>query len=377
MTRNLIMTKQNAHPAFESTPVIKQRGMQRNLSNETRRIYNKINLACCTIYARFGNSVSSGSGTFITRNGYILTASHVISHNNRNNKATAVYVQYGNNWYLVNNKTIYMDGVADVAILKINLITKHYLTLSRSNAQIGDTVYMCGNPMGLDNNSLSKGIVRDNNWTDPQGALLVNCILIDTAGYSGNSGCAIINTNMQIVGLYTFGFGDYECLGGGVSREPLRTIIYNLIHRRKDYINKKYLGIEWYSPTPFILNQLYNKSVFPNSGVIISFINKNSPFYNYLKKNDILLKINNTKLGIQRDQRTPGIYIYTTHSRVSLQVFRPKKGYITFRNVQLNKTYEMVSIALDTPLADNRNNRNNSNIKIVQGRTQDFETLDL
>ena len=34
----------------------------------------------------------------------------------------------------------------------------------------------------------------------------------------------------------------------------------------------------------------------------------------------------------------------------------------------------MVSIALDTPLADNRNN---SNIKIVQGRTQDFETLDL
>ena len=43
MTRNLIMTKQNVQPAFKSSPIIKQRGLQRNLSNETRRIYNKIN----------------------------------------------------------------------------------------------------------------------------------------------------------------------------------------------------------------------------------------------------------------------------------------------------------------------------------------------
>jgi S1-C subfamily serine protease len=374
MSKNLIMSNHNTQVAIRSTPLIQRKSVQRDLSKETRNIFNRINPACCTIYARFGNSVSSGSGTFISRNGYILTASHVISRNNRSNKAQEVYVFYGNNWYLVDNKTIYMDGVADIAILKINIRTNRYLSISRSDAQIGDTVYICGNPLGLDSNSLSKGVVRDCNWTDPYGVLLVNCLLIDTAGYSGNSGGAIINTSMQIVGLYTFGFGDFECLGGGVTREPLRTIVRNLVRYKTDYVTKKYLGIDWYSPIPFVLKQLYKKTVFPNQGVIISDIDKQSPFYNILKKNDILLKINNTKLGTQRDQRTPGIYIYSRHSRVNLQVFRPGKGYRIFRNVKLNKTYKNVSVTLDTPLA---NNRNDTNIRIIQGRTQEFETLNL
>ena len=324
--------------------------------NYTTSMYNQVNdnldylLSCCTtIYSKYGNQQFMGSGSFIGSN-VILTAGHVVINSNRTQLASPVYVTNPktNEYMTVSN--IYIDNVADIAILYISKNVDNYLSLASNNALIGDTVYLCGNPLALDELSVSKGIVRDNEYKDPTGTLLQNCLLLDNAGYSGNSGSPIVNSTNQIVGIYTFGFQGTEQLGGGSNLDVLKISINYLLTNKTNYISKNYIGLGYTIPTPFQLSAIYNNTLFSNEGVLINYIDSNSPFKGVLNINDIVLTINGKKLGSLINQTNFSPYIYGNNNQtIAITYFSYKNKTIQSANVLLNKTYQNVAVAIDTP----------------------------
>lgn len=324
--------------------------------NYTTSMYNQVNdnldylLSCCTtIYSKYGNQQFMGSGSFIGPN-VILTAGHVVINSNRTQLASPVYVTNlkTNEYMMVSN--IYIDNVADIAILYISKNVDNYLSLASNNALIGDTVYLCGNPLALDELSVSKGIVRDNEYKDPTGTLLQNCLLLDNAGYSGNSGSPIVNSSNQIVGIYTFGFQGTDQLGGGSNLDVLKISINYLLTNKTNYISKNYIGLGYTIPTPFQLSAIYNNTLFSNEGVLINYIDSNSPFKGVLNINDIVLTINGKKLGSLINQTNFSPYIYGNNNQtIAITYFSYKNKTIQSANVLLNKTYQNVAIAIDTP----------------------------
>ena len=324
-------------------------------------------LSCCTtIYSRYGNNQFLGSGSFIAPN-IVLTAGHVVINSTRNQLASPVYVTDPNTNEYITVNTIYIDNVADIALLYIGKNVTNYLSLSPNNALIGDTVYVCGNPLGLDGLSVSMGIVRDNEYVDTAGSLLQNCLLLDNAGYSGNSGSPIVNANNQIVGIYTFGFKNTDQLGGGSNLDVLKVSINYMLTNRSNYISKNYIGLGYTVPTPFKLSAMYNSNQFSNQGLLINTVDTNSPFKGIINVNDVLLTINGIAMGALINQINFSKFIYGQNNiTVTITYFSNSTKTIKTANVLLNKTYSNVAVTIDTPF-------NPLDIEINNGINQKFK----
>ena len=140
---------------------------------------------------------SQGSGFFIQPN-YIATNYHVIEG------ATAVYVK------LVGKQTAYRveriaatDKYYDLAILKLSDITAPVLSLANSDTvQTGETVYVVGNPKGLEG-TFSKGIVSAIRAGGDD-----KLIQIDASISPGSSGGAVLNSKGEVIGVVTWSHRD-------------------------------------------------------------------------------------------------------------------------------------------------------------------------
>ncbi len=147
---------------------------------------------------------SIGSGFIISKDGYILTADHVIEN------ATAIVIT------LVGGKQekaklIGTDKVSDIALLKIEGDNFAYLNFSQTKEVIiGEWAIAIGNPFGLFNNnvkpSVSVGVVstfgqdfdRNN-----EGRIYRDMIQTDAAINSGNSGGPLLNALGEVIGMNT------------------------------------------------------------------------------------------------------------------------------------------------------------------------------
>ena len=151
-----------------------------------------------------GNSlVSSGSGFFISKDGYIATNAHVV-------KDGVVYeVTVNNDSHISINykaKAILIDEVNDVAILKIedeNFIELNQIPYTiETSTKIGEEVFTIGYPLSsvMGNNfKVSKGIINANTGIKDD----VRFLQISTPIQAGNSGGPLFNKNGNVVGLTT------------------------------------------------------------------------------------------------------------------------------------------------------------------------------
>ena len=312
---------------------------------ETLNISN-IENACSTIYIKEiitpeYSKEANGSGCFFTMGndltkGYFLTAAHCVLKANSYTKMDELYVTnpINNTWHKINPDFIYLDGVADVALIQTNInFTSHShfcLQLSTVEGSAGDTCYVCGNPGGLDTDSISKGIVRDGHHALKSGLYIPDTIFIDTAGIGGNSGSPILNINGKIIGLFTFGYTANETLNGGPNLDTLRRSLQVLrtgIHNRSEKLylgnrsEKLYLGLNWEVPNAFTTQSYYNDNTgFPKQGLLITGVDGNTANIpsNYFNRYDLVLSyvIQNKKtdLGALQHQRTLGQLIYALQS---------------------------------------------------------------
>lgn len=152
-------------------------------------VYEKITPSIVTIDAQLKEGVSSGTGCIITKDGVILTSSHVIdgsddidvtTHSGKVYKATVISILGKNN---------------DLALLKINA-KENFATIKLGNSdniKVGQKVLAIGNPFGF-SETLTLGIVSRIDYTK-------NKIQTDAAINPGNSGGPLVNTTGEVIGI--------------------------------------------------------------------------------------------------------------------------------------------------------------------------------
>ncbi len=170
-------------------------------------IYEKVNSAVVGVvtYAKaVGYQLyGQGSGVIISSDGYVITNAHVISAEAGVEIAKIDVVL--SNGEVFDAKVIGKDIKTDIAVLKIeaqNLVQAEFG--SSSQLQVGETVYVIGNPDGLKfANSISDGIISSlNREIETQTTGIAQKYIQTTAVINrGNSGGALINQYGQIVGI--------------------------------------------------------------------------------------------------------------------------------------------------------------------------------
>lgn len=204
-----------------------------------------INVSATTNY--FGQTVqtaASGTGFFITEDGYILTNHHVISD------ASSVKVTlYNGETY--DAKVIGSDEDYDIAVLKIDVTGATPVVLGDSSKlAIGESVAAVGNPLGELTFSLTTGVVSalDRPVTFSTGTTM-NLIQTDCAINSGNSGGALFNLYGEVIGItnakYSSSSSSSEAsidnIGFAIPLDQVRSIFESII--TNGYIVKPYIGV--------------------------------------------------------------------------------------------------------------------------------------
>ena len=231
---------------------------------------------------------SEGSGIILSKDGYIVTNSHVIN----NSRDSNVYITTKNNdtfsAIVVGN-----DVRTDIAVLKCpeNKDFSPAVFTNSDNLKVGQDVVAIGSPGGINYSStITKGIVSSLNRTLSGGASTY--IQTDTAINPGNSGGPLANLNGQVVGITTSKIVDtnYEGMGFAIPSVTVKSIADSIIKNGtvKDRPQLGIIGKE--------ISETMAKALHQVAGIQIMEINENSPLKNTKAKvNDIIMAVDGTK----------------------------------------------------------------------------------
>ncbi|MEG8098950.1 trypsin-like peptidase domain-containing protein [Candidatus Liberibacter brunswickensis] len=230
-------------------------------------------------------SLPSGSGFFITDDGYIMTSNHVID------SGVSVSVILSDDTELP-AQVIGTDKFSDLAILKVKSDRKFVPVEFEdiSNIRLGETVFTIGNPLGL-RGSVNAGIVSalDRNLHDRPGKY----IQIDAPINKGNSGGPCFNALGHVIGvnnlIFTIGqsaanMGIGFIIPGYTAKKAIPSLI------SKGMIDHGWFGVVVQNLTQDLANPLGFKG---KKGLLVSSVVKGSPADNAgIKEGDIIYSIN-------------------------------------------------------------------------------------
>ncbi len=225
-------------------------------------IYEEVNASVVNItniavnYDFFLNptpSQASGSGSIISKQGHILTNTHVVQGSER----LIVTLSDGSKWPA---KLIGADPVTDLAIIKVDAPAAQLtvIPMGRSDQlRTGQKILAIGNPFGLER-TLTTGIIsaiRKRIKTD--NLEMEEVIQIDAAINPGNSGGPLIDSDGKMIGINTAIFtpsGGSVGIGFAVPINTAKNILNQLI--TKGYVPYAWLGIETQTLVPEVAEVL-------------------------------------------------------------------------------------------------------------------------
>ena len=250
-----------------------------------------INVSTTTnVFGRTTESAASGSGFFITKDGYILTNYHVIE-----GASTVKVTAYDGTTY--DAAVIGGDKDYDIAVIKVEGTNFQPVVIGKSGSvQIGETVAAVGNPLGELTFSMSQGIVSCVNRAINVDGKPFNMIQVDCSINPGNSGGPLFNEYGEVVGIVSAKYSSYasqsvEGLGFAIPINDVAAMIQDIM--TNGYVsNKAYLGI-----TPGTMNEQmaaqYRYDV--TKGVFIYSVEEGSAADKAgLKMGDVIMKIDGT-----------------------------------------------------------------------------------
>ncbi len=193
-----------------------------------RKVYKKLENSVVGIVEYSSKSVvgqdsyrvGTGSGIIVSKDGYIITNSHVIDDSL--DTGAEVVLNDGSRYAA---STVGFDSRTDIAVLKIDaegLIPVEFV--DSSQVEIGQDAIVIGSPGGLAySNSLTKGCVSALDRTVKTNTI-VSYIQTDAAINPGNSGGPLLNGAGQVMGIVTVKIAntDYEGMGFAI---PSNTVI--------------------------------------------------------------------------------------------------------------------------------------------------------
>ncbi|HQQ89604.1 MAG TPA: trypsin-like peptidase domain-containing protein [Oscillospiraceae bacterium] len=172
---------------------------------------------------------AAGSGFFIDDQGTIVTNYHVIDG------ATSMSVEVSDGATYSVQKIIDFSQVYDLALLKIDVTGNSYLELSAESVKTGEQVYAVGSALGTLTGSFTAGTVSSTS----RAVGMIDCIQMDAAISSGNSGGPLVNIYGDVVGINTYSYVDGENLNLAIKPSTL-----DVLPRDKNYTVNDYK--EWY-----------------------------------------------------------------------------------------------------------------------------------
>lgn len=161
-----------------------------------------------------GQPIASGSGFIVTENGILVTNLHVIED------GVSLQVELASEEIFDNVFFITADARRDIAVLKIPAEKMRVLALgSDADAEVGENVYVMGNPLGL-TNTFSNGIVSAKRMMEGVSMLQV------TAPISkGSSGGPVLNATGEVIGVATMMLRDGQNLNYAVPVRYIRPLL--------------------------------------------------------------------------------------------------------------------------------------------------------
>ena len=181
---------------------------------------------------------SIGSGFIISKDGLILTNSHVVAGSQH------LIVTLDNGTKVI-GKLIGADPILDLAVLKIHNPPEDLpvINLGDSNAiQVGEQVLAIGNPLGLEQ-TLTLGIVSGVNRILPGSLLGITLPFIqtDAAISPGNSGGPLVNRYGEVIGITTSFIYNAQNIGFALPINIAKEVVPQLV--KEGRIIRPWVGI--------------------------------------------------------------------------------------------------------------------------------------
>jgi hypothetical protein len=161
-----------------------------------------------------GTTVGTGSGFFVSADGVLVTNYHVVEG------AHSLRIELADSSAYDNVFLVTADPQRDLAVLKIPVERQAFLTLGAdSTVQMGDNVYVMGNPLGLER-TFSDGMLS------ARRTLAGRQLLQITAPIShGSSGGPVLNTDGAVIGVATSFVSEGQNLNLAVPTRYVRPLL--------------------------------------------------------------------------------------------------------------------------------------------------------
>ena len=259
-----------------------------------------------------------GSGFLISKDGYILTNTHVVGDVDK----ITVRLTDGREFKA---KRIGADPKTEVALIKIEGENLPYLSIGDPNKLLtGEWVVAIGNPFGL-KETLTVGVVSAKGRSNIGITDYEDFIQTDAAINPGNSGGPLLNIDGEVIGINTAIYsqsGGYMGIGFAVPIDMAMSIKDQLVATGK--VTRGYIGVLL---NPGEVNQDLAQSFGRKEagGVLIADVQKDGPAEKAgLKSGDIIVELNGKKVQTNTGFRREVAQILP-NNKAELGVFRDGK----------------------------------------------------
>jgi serine protease Do len=275
-----------------------------------------------TFFGPTGDQTVSGSGFFISDNGYIITNNHVVE----GTKEVSIVLSDGTN---EKASIVGTDPYSDIAVLKTEGAVPAVASLGNSDLlQPGETVIAIGSPLGDFKNTVTVGVVSATGRSidTGQGYQVEGLIQTDAAINQGNSGGPLVNLAGEVVGINNMIIRNSntgtvtEGLGFAIPVNTAQAVAAQIL--AKGYFARPFMGISYQAISPDIAMTYHLPAQW---GVYVTKVAADSPASSAgLKVDDIITRIGD----VQIDETHGYLNVLYTHSpgdKVTLGVLRDGK----------------------------------------------------
>ncbi|HSO10957.1 MAG TPA: trypsin-like peptidase domain-containing protein [Anaerolineales bacterium] len=321
-----ILPANNANPS--QTLVLNNTDIETTITQSVQRVGPAVVTVVGTIpgqmtfFGPTGDQTVSGSGVFISDQGYLLTNNHVVE----NTKEVKIVLSDGTEQKAT---IVGTDMYSDVAVLKTDGKVPAVALLGNSDTlDPGESVIAIGSPLGNFKNTVTVGVVSATGRSidTGNGYQIEDLIQTDAAINHGNSGGPLVNLAGEVVGINTLvvrntNSGDVaEGLGFAIPMNTAQAIAGQII--QQGYFTRPYIGVSFQPINPNIAAR-YNLSA--QWGVYVMKVAENSPASETgLQQGDIITKVGDITLD-ETHSYVNTLFTFKPGDQVTLTVMRDGK----------------------------------------------------
>jgi len=272
-----------------------------------------------TIFGPTADQTVSGTGFFITDQGYILTNNHVVEGTQEVNIILSDGTQQ-------KAAIVGTDIYSDIAVLKTEGNVPAVARLGNSDVlKPGESIIAIGSPLGNFKNTVTVGVVSATGRAidTGNGYQIEDLIQTDAAINHGNSGGPLVNLAGEVIGINTLivrntGSGDVaEGLGFAIPVNTAQAVAQQIIE--KGYFARPYIGISFQPINPEIAARYDLPAQW---GVYVTRVENTSPASKAgLQEGDIITKIGDVALD-ETHSYVNTLFTFMPGDQITLNVVR-------------------------------------------------------